>query len=150
LRNGVAFLTWVAVDGAVDALGAAVAVHVHLEHRGHHGRRLLPRVLVLPLGPLLLLVLVLVTVLPLVVLLVLVAVRRRGRVAGVGRGGRLLLAVIRRLLLLPAAAAVAATTTPSTAAALLLRSINTTPLVHYTIHRPGAMGSKENKNRENY
>jgi hypothetical protein len=84
-------------------------------------------------------------VVPLLVLPVLVALRRR-RVAGVGR---LLLALLRRLLLLPAAAA--ATATPSTAAAaLLLRSINTTPLVHYTIHRPGAMGSKENKNRESY
>ena len=145
MRDGVAFLTWVAVDGAVDALGAAVAVHVHLEHRGHHGRLLLP-VLVLPLRPLLLLVLLLVTVLPLVVLLVLVALRR-GRVAGVGRGGRLLVALlIRRLLLLPAPAAAATTTTPSTAAAaLLLRSINTVSPLHHT---QGGSHGVRNKNRD--
>jgi hypothetical protein len=108
-------------------------VHVHLEHRRHHGRlrRRLLAVLVLPLAPLLLLVLVL----PLLVLPVLVALRRRGRVA------RLLLALLRgrRLLLLPSAAA----------AALLLRSIDSVSdsALHHTVQN-ARHGANKRKQRE--
>lgn len=44
-------LTWVVSDGCADAFGAAVAVHVDLEHGGDHGER--RRLLLLLLGVLL-------------------------------------------------------------------------------------------------